>query len=308
VPETEAVELSIILTSRNPSAQLKRSLDRVLKAQRPRQEVIVSFCRQSDGYPVDWPLNYPGVTFIKSPVDTDLPMMLSEAIGRARGEIIAITDSGSIVAEDWCESILKAHTLTDAPVVGGTVEPERLTGLASWAAFFCDYAQFMLPAESRCIEAVPGNNISIKRRALRSGTEFVEDEFWKSLWCRHLRSEGVELVMEPAISVVSENRYRLLPLLLQRFRQARAFAGFSSRNDSFWRRSVYAARSLLLPPLFTVRVTSAVIRKRRSLGMLILSWPIIALIAIFWSAGETVGYAAGRLGNARKSSETMVSI
>ena len=241
----------------------------------------------------EWAERYSEIVFINFPPRTTLPFLLSAAIARSKGEIVAITDSSCIVADDWISSILKAHQ-SEAAVIGGAVEMSGNGGsLTDWSAYFCDYGQFMLPAERGAADAVPGNNLSIKRPALNRGKEFVEPEFWKTLWCRKLQSEGLELFFEPAILVNCHKNYKLIPFLARRFYQGRCFAGMRAAKFSGVKRVVYTIGTPLLPILALFRTISPVVRKNRHFGKLLLSMPVIVLAIVSWSAGEAAGYAAG---------------
>lgn len=295
MPENKDVVLSVIITTGDKRDGLSGSLECVLKGLRPESEVIIAE-RLSDKSSFDRGNYLSKVIRIKASAEAKLPELLGEAIIRSSGDIIAITDSATIVDENWAESILKAHAATDAPVIAGTVEAGTFGSITNWAAFFCDYAQFMPPAKSRTVAAVPGNNISLKRPALELGSEHVKPEFRKSLWCAYLRRNGIELLIDPAIRVYSEKRYKLRELLADRFRQGRDFAAARTGIPSRVPRGAYAAGSLLLPILFIARVVLTAARKKRHLAAFLLSLPVILLIALFWSAGECAGYAFGRAG------------
>jgi hypothetical protein len=255
-------------------------------------EIIVADCCLKNSFS-EWTDKYPEVGFVQFSQKATLPVLLSAGIARAKGEIIAITDSSCVSADNWVASILEAHR-AESPVIGGAVEMlEDDSKLTDWAAYFCDYGQFMRPAPRGVVTAVPGNNLSIKRWALAKGAEFIENEFWKTHWCRQLQAEGIELFSEPAILVHCRKTYRLIPFLRRRFHQGRSFAGIRVNQTGVAGRAIYAFGSTLLPILFLFRTVSPIFRKGRFFGKLLLSLPVIMLAIIFWSVGETIGYLAG---------------
>ena len=60
------------------------------------------------------------------------------------------------------------------------------------------------------------------------------------------------------------------------------------------RRLLYAAGSLLLPPILVARVARNVLRKRRHLREFAQALPAMCLLTGVWAWGECVGYLTGR--------------
>ncbi|MEP6902067.1 MAG: glycosyltransferase [Actinomycetota bacterium] len=288
----ETVKLSVVVASLNSPADLKNCLESIFADKNEAFEIIVADCCLKEKT-ARWSKQFPAVEFIEFPAKTSFSKLLGAGINRASGEIIAITDSSCIVADDWISSILQAHKTTDTPVIGGSVEMNENGSLTDWATYFCDYSEFMPPAQRGVVSVVPGNNLSIKREILQSGAEFVEPEFWKTLWCRRLQAEGIELFSEPAISVSWRKTDELLPFLVQRFYKGRCFAGMRFAKETFSKRVFYAAGSVFLPAVFFVRTAAPVLRRKRFFGKFLLSLPIIVLAIVLWSIGETTGFLAG---------------
>lgn len=289
--ESKTVKLSVIVASPEYSSSLESCLESILSNKSDAIEIIVAACSKEEIE--ELAKRYSEIIFIEFMSKTSLPILLGKAIVRSTGEIIAITDSSCIVADGWITSILKAHE-SEPPVIGGAVEMSGdEASVTDWAAYFCDYGQFMLPAGRGAVNAVPGNNLSIKRAALEIGKGFVENGFWKTLWCRKLQSEDLELFSEPAILVNCHKTYKLIPFLVKRFSQGRCFAGMRAFEFSRIKRVAYAIGSALLPLLALFRIISTIVRKKRHFAKLLLSLPVIILAIISWSAGEAAGYAAG---------------
>jgi glycosyltransferase involved in cell wall biosynthesis len=286
------VELSVIVASINSRTDLRNCLESILANKQKGIEIIVADCSLKDKV-AKWINEFPMVKFIEFSEETSLAVLIGTGIAQAKGGIITITDSACLVAEDWISSILLAHKATDSPVIGGSVEMNENGSLTDWAAYFCDYSEFMPPAPCGVVSVVPGNNLSIKREILQSGAEFVEPEFWKTLWCRRLQSEGIELISEPAILVSWRKAYKLLPFLVRRFNQGRCFAGMRFAKVTFFKRVFYAAGSVFLPVVFFCRTAAPVFLRGRSFGKFFLSLPITLLAIVLWSIGETFGFLAG---------------
>jgi hypothetical protein len=324
----DVMKLSIVVASLDSPVDLKNCLERILKQVRishisartnavsasigvqlgisnskvlspavvsdsgERIEIIIANCFSSVSND-RWLEEFRAIEFIDFPAKTSLAKLLGAAIVRAKGEIIAITDSSCAVADDWVSSILRAHEAEESPVIGGSVEISENENLTSRAAYFCDYGQFMLPAPRGTVGVVPGNNLSIKRRVLDESAEFVRPEFWKTLWCRKLQSEGARLFSAPEIRVNWRKSYKFTAFLARRFHQGRCFAGMRFAKETFFKRLFYSAGTVFLPFLFLFRISVPIFQRKRFRRIFLLSLPIIILAVTFWSAGETIGFLAG---------------
>jgi hypothetical protein len=181
-------------------------------------------------------------------------------------------------------------------VVGGAVEPASFVKLLDWAAYFCDYGQFMRPLDEGSAGEVPGNNFSFKRWALGKGESVglsTPGGFWKSQWCNHLRQQGFELMLTPSVVLQSGRTYRLIPFLRRRFHHARCFAGMRLDHASIGRRIFYVIGSAFLPFVFFARLVRRVTPKHKYLREFVLSIPFIAAAVTCWSIGEFCGYLCG---------------
>lgn len=291
--QSETIKLSVIVASLYSPAALKNCLESVLANDQDGFEIIVADCCLNGEF-AEWTKKYPAVNFIEFAPQTSLPALLGAAIARAKGEIIAITDSSCVVADDWISSTLRAHQAEKSPVIGGAVEIRgQQMKSVDWAAYFCEYAQFMPPLKRGAVDVLAGNNISFKRPILQKGKEYVEPEFWKTYWCEELKAEGVELFSEPAMLIYYAKTFRAAPFLVRRFHHGRCFAGMRAAKFTIIKRIIYFGGSFLLPFIFLYRVISTAVGKKRRLKELIFSFPAIVLAIVFWSLGETFGSLAG---------------
>src|SRR5260370_19876261 len=164
--------LSIIVASRAPGDNLPSGLRRLVH-DRLAPEVEVIFAERLSGSALSERACIPeGVIRVRVPGTATLPRLLGTALERARGEIIAITDTRCEIDNGWAAAILRAHELPYA-VIGGAVEPGALASLVDWAAYLAEYAYFMLPQAMGVAAELPGNNISIKRLAFERHSKFA---------------------------------------------------------------------------------------------------------------------------------------
>lgn len=286
-----AAKLSVVIAAPHSCLLLMNCLDSVLANENQSKiEIIAAVAGEDFSGLIE---KYPSVRFLQFPENSGISVLAAAGIARSKGEIIAITDSACTVDSNWAAAIINAHQ-SPFPVIGGAVEARGQMKLLDWAAYFCEYGQFAYPLNSGAADALPGSNISFKREILATEKQFVEKEFWKTLWCRRLQSKGIELISEPAMLIYYEKKFKLISFLIRRFRHGRCFAGMRAENFTFFKRLVYFAGSFLLPLVFFYRTIAAILGKKRFFKELLLSLLFIAAAVLFWSLGETCGYLAGK--------------
>lgn len=290
-PKGQIVSLSVVVVSTKSHSSLRASLNAILANDLRSVEILVVDCC------LDEPMSnlvdaYPSVRFFHTSQKACVPFLAGTGLRHAAGEIIALTDTSCLVSSDWVANNRRAHVLA-SPVIGGSVEPKSRMNLLDWAAYFCDYGQFMHPLKAGPVSVLPGNNISIKRSALANGAELVKPAFRKTLWCEKIRSEGEELICDPSIVTHFTMSFRLVPFLMQRYRNARCFASMRSKEMTKLKRLLYFAGSPLLLIVLLRRTIGAIVPKKRYTKQLIFSTPFLVLAAVFWSLGEACGYLTG---------------
>lgn len=292
-PPTETVKLSVVVVSLYTHPLLIKCLDGILANEiEHRIEILVADCC------TDEPISnlvekYPNVRFIQFPQKVGIPFLAGAGIKQSTGEIVALTDASCVVSPNWIKAIFEAHRLP-YPVIGGSVDVMEKMKPLDWAAYFCEYGQFMRPLKMGAVDVLPGNNISFKRSVLERGTEYVEPEFWKTYWCEKLKGNGIELKSEPAMLIYYAKTFQIVPFFIRRFHHGRCFAGMRTGQSSFARRMLYFAGSPILPAIFLYRTIVIILAKKRFFKEFVLSFPFLVLAIVFWSFGETFGYLAGK--------------
>lgn len=287
-PNGQVVSLSVVVVSIRSHSSLRASLNAILANDLRNVEILVVDCCSAEPMTnlVD---AYPSVRFFHTSQKVCVPFLAGTGLRHASGEIIALTDTSCLVSSSWVANIIRAHESASL-AIGGSVETRDRMDLLDWSAYFCDYGQFMHPLTAGPVSVLPGNNISIKRSALAKNTELVEPAFRKTLWCEKIRSEGAELICDPAIETYFANSFRLVPFLMQRYRNARCFASTRSKEMTKLKRLTYFGGSPLLLIVLLRRIISAIVPKKRYTKQLIFSSPFLVAAVTFWSLGEAIGY------------------
>lgn len=290
--DAAAYPLSVVAASARSAEELDAFLDRIVPQAKATGAEVIVLDSTEDRHLDRTRTRHPEATIVSFPRGSTLPRLWGEGVARAKGNIIAVTETSCIPHENWLVSILRAHA-GPHPVIGGAVEMDGGRSLVDWAAYFCEYGQFMHPAVEGVVSEVPGNNVSFKRPMVKRGREFVENGFWKTYWCRQLQAEGVQLYAVPDIIVHDGKSYRLYPFLVRRFHHGRCFAGMRLAGMSPARRAGYIVGSPLLPVVFLGRIIGAIVPKRRHLGRFAVCLPMVIAAVLSWSLGELCGYLLG---------------
>lgn len=287
----QVVRLSVVVVSIRSHSFLRAALDAILANNAECIEVLVVDCCSEEPVP-NLVEAYPSVRFFHTSRTACITLLAGTGLKYAKGTIVALTDTSCMVVPNWVVRILQAHESASL-VIGGSVEPNGRMNLLDWAAYFCDYGQFMSPLKAGRVGVLPGNNISIKLSALAKNAELVMPAFWKTLWCEKIRSEGEALICDPAIETYFANSVRMVPFLIQRYRNARCFASMRSREMTKRKRLLHFVALPLVLIVLLQRTIRAIVPKKRYTKQLIHSVPFLVIAFIFWSLGEACGYLTG---------------
>ena len=106
-----------------------------------------------------------------------------------------------------------------------------------------------------------------------------------------LVEKGFELWLHPGSQVwQARSDLTLATALRERYVWGRSFAGTRARTIGSTRCVVYAFLSFLLPFILTLRITREGVKRKRHLGRLFSSLPLILILNGAWAVGELIGY------------------
>jgi glycosyltransferase involved in cell wall biosynthesis len=215
-----------------------------------------------------------------------------EAFAASRGRLVALAEPHITFPRGWAAAALAADR-HGAEAVGGAVAPgpRRVRGLGAWAAFLCEYAEFLPPLAGGSTRQTTGNNVIYRRAVLEMSD--LSDGLWKTWINAGLVARGGRLWADPALVVRHERPYRFRTFLSGRFHHGRCYGATRARGWSRGWRLCRVLWSPLLPPLLSWRVLCAVVPKPRYLFPLLLSQPFLLAFHTSWAAGEACGYLAG---------------
>lgn len=220
---------------------------------------------------------------------TTIPAMRSLGIEQTSSELLALLEDDCLVGPQWLQSVLAAHQ-SGYPAIGGAIEPGDFSRGLDWGVFYCEFARFLVPF-SGMVKALPGNNVSYKKRAI--DPMLISRGFYEVFIHEKLQESGTELFAQNGMAVKNINTWRFVDCSLSPFHHGRAYAGQRLGPQFSARRLFYGLLAVLLPIVKSFRTLREIRSRKRKDLPLLKALPWIIIFQSCWSAGELVGYLAG---------------
>lgn len=213
----------------------------------------------------------------------------------AEGEIIAFVDADCRADQNWANQILKAHQSSHL-AIGGAIANGNPESTIGWAAYFCEFSQWMPGFPSRKMADIAGANMSYKKRAFKEYGLFIEGTYSSDTefhWRLGRNKSCLQFI--PSILVFHHNIDQLGRFLRHEFEHGRSFARIRAKTQHFsgLKRLVYAAFSFLIPFWLILKIGVRNLRNRIYLFPFLKASPLLILGLISWSLGEYAGYVKG---------------
>lgn len=277
----------------------QRLLDSLTAIQQQRgdfsYEIIVAE-RHSDDISQKIQQLFPEVKLLTCNPGTTLPELRTQALHRASGSILIVTEDHCIPADNWFTKI--AETFERAPAntvaVGGPIDNGLPLSRLDWATFLCEYSYFLSPMPEGVTSVLAGGNIAYRREALDDIDEAtLVAGFWETHLHPLLLERGYRLLSSNTIVVSHKKKFSLKLFAVQRFFYSRYYAGTRFGPGQSAKRLLAACMCPLLPPLVLYRIMRNVRTKRRVFREFVLALPYLLLFTVVWAIGEFWGYLFG---------------
>jgi GT2 family glycosyltransferase len=289
---SQTPELSVIIASYNARATIGRCLAS-LRAQSAAGafEVIVADS-STDGTADLIAAEFPEVQVLRSATRMFPGGARNLALRHARGALVTFLDADCAVDPSWAEQILRIDR-ADSPAVGGAIANAVPSNLPAWAAYFCEFSQWMPGSRARWMTDIAGASMSYPRSVFDENGEFIEGVYCSDTefhW--RLARRGIRLKWDPSILVTHSSIASLSRLLRHEFHHGRYFARMRLRAGMLSR--PLALLMACAGPLIAAKLFAAIVlRNLRNpiyLGRFLASSPLTALGVAAWTAGECAGY------------------
>lgn len=285
----ENPKLSVVVASQNAAGSVGDCLRAIQKHDNNGSVEIVVVDNSTDKTAEIVKNEFPGITLIAAGKEKLIPELWGIGINESSGDYVALTTSHFVPSENWILDIFKAHKQSYSGI-GGAIENEQNAGAVSWAVYFCRYSPYMLPFAEVEVEDFAADNASYKRRDLERVKNSMKDGFWETFVHKEMRQAGMSLVKSPQITVYHQKSFTFSAFMKQRFWHGKQFGETRVDNMPVIRRLAFVVLSPFIPLIYLFRITRRVIEKKRNIGHFLLSFPILFLFLLSWSAGEFSGY------------------
>ena len=165
-----APDISVVMATQNAAETIEECLSSLRGQSSAVQVEVITADSSTDGTEQLIQSKFPEVKLVHFDRPTGIPELIREAMRRACGAVIVLTDPYCVFPSDWLEKLHGAHT-SDFAVIGGAVENGRADGVVNWACYFADYGPFMLPLHRQETHLLAGNHVSYKREVLDSALD-----------------------------------------------------------------------------------------------------------------------------------------
>jgi glycosyltransferase involved in cell wall biosynthesis len=282
--------LSVLIGARDAAATIESCLASLELQIDERVEIVVADA-SSDGTADLIEARFPWVRLLRR-ARMNAGQLRREAWLASRGRLIALAEPHITFAPGWVRAALTADR-HGALAVGGAValKPDQIWRVGAWAAFLCEYADFLPPLTAGVATVTTGNNVVYPRSVLE--TSDLRDGLWKAWVNDGLVRHGGTLWTDPTLLVWHQRPYRFHRFLTTRFHHGRCYAATRAGGWSWKQRVIRAVSTPLLPPLFAYRIFCTVLPKPRYLVPLFVSQPLLFLFHCWWAIGEAYGYLVG---------------
>jgi len=296
--------LSVIITSYNSGNLLERCLESLRDQKTDKRFEIVVVDSSPNGLTMGIGERFSKVRWYQFSERKFCGDARNFGLSVTQGEIIAFIDADCRAEPNWIDNILKAHQSPHL-AIGGAIANGNPNCFIGWAAYFCEFSQWMPNTPSKPLRDIAGANMSYKRKAfeifgpLIEGTYSSDTEFhWR------LGRNGHNLQFHPSMLVSHHNIHQLGKFLRHEFEHGRSFAKVRMISQGFskWRKWFYGIFFFLIPGWLFLKVGSRNFKNRIYLFYFLKTWPLLMLGLMSWSLGECVGYLVGPLFPRRETS------
>lgn len=256
--------------------------------------IIVDRCQDRISAKIDE--NYPAVKRLTCSRDTSLPAMRTQALKRAEGRFIIVTEDHCVPAGDWLENFFaefkKAPPETVA--VGGCVKNGVADSAFDRATYFCEYGAFAEPVVEGRTSNLPGMNIAYRHEVLKAfDSEALERGFWESTIHPELLKNGQLFYSSNLVITTHCKKFSFKFFAKQRFLYSRYYADMRYPSQQVLIRTAASLATIVLPVLLLLRSLRNMWLKPALRKGYVSSMPALLVFYVIWAWGEMMGYLFG---------------
>lgn len=288
----EKPRLSVIIASYNSGSLIEDCIESLENQRTDKVYEIIVIDSSSNGVVSLAKKRFPDVRLYQFPERKFCGDARNFGLSVAKGEIIAFIDADCRAEPNWIDKIFEAHRSIHL-AIGGAIANGNPNSFISWAAYFCEFSQWMPGFPYRNIADIACANMSYKRKVFEEYGLFIEGTYSSDTefhW--RLGRKGHFLKFVPSILVFHHNIDQFGRFLRHEFEHGRSFARvrMNSQDFSKWWRWFYGTFFFLIPGWLFLKIGLRNFKNRIYLFHFLKALPPLILGLMAWSLGEWVGY------------------
>jgi GT2 family glycosyltransferase len=292
----ERVRISVIIASYNSKRTITECLRSLESPSHEKGVEIIVVDSSTDGTAKFVHESFPKVKLIRFRERKYCGDARNVGIKMAKGDIIAFIDADCVADTNWLDEIIKAHRSPHL-AIGGAVLNGTPESLIAWAAFFCEFSQWMPATRKKYMKDIAGANISYKKEVFYKLGMFIEGTYCSDTnfhW--RLEKGGHRLLFEPSMLVYHRYLENWKRYLIHEYDHGLSFARVRVESKNFTRtkRFIFGFCFPLIALKVFLKMAIVNLKHRNHLIFFMKALPLSAAGVFFWSVGECVGYLKGQ--------------
>lgn len=289
-------ELSVIIASYNSGKFIKDCLKSLENQKTDKDFEIIVVDSSTDGTAEFIKGKYHKVTLFQFTERKYCGDARNFGISVAKGKIIAFIDADCIAHSNWINEILKAHQ-SSRLAIGGAIANGNPKSYVGWAAYLCEFSQWMPDSHTKYLTDIAGANMSYKRKVFKQYGNFIEGTYCSDTdfhW--RLKQNGHSLLFVPSILIFHRNIDTLRKFLLHEYIHGQSFAHvrIKSQKFSLLKRFLYVISFPFITLKLFFKIGFITFKSRIYFYRYLNVLPLLLLGLISWSFGECIGYTTGK--------------
>lgn len=288
-------DVSVIIACYNAERTIAACLDSLIGQESPCTGEIIVVDSSSDRSAEIVESRFPEVRLVRLPERAYPGTARNAGLKKAQGDLIAFIDADCLAEPGWMNAVTAAHRDCASLAIGGTIANGNPESSVGWAAFLCEFSQWIPGSPKGDLSDMPTANLSYKREAFRryglyiDGTYCSDTEFhWR------LRRDGHRIRLDPSIRARHCNIDRPWAYLRHEFQHGMSFARIRAERFRFsgLKRALYSTGFPLIAIKLFLRTANFNLRNRTYFRPFLKAVPLLMPGILAWSAGESAGYLA----------------
>ena len=284
--------VSIVVAARNPGNDIVDCLDAVAPQCREwaTECVVVGTGRRPAP---DLLERYaPVVRLVWLEQDQLIPMLWSHGVRATTANVVALTTTDCIPADNWLEEIVHGPW-DDVAVMGGALELHARARHRTEAIVFQRYSSYLPPRDRGYVADLAADNAAYRRDSLMSCSAQWQEAFWEPDVHRQLLARGERLLFNPSMIVYVCHHGPVSDMARQRYLHGWWFGAQRTNDANVTTRLLRVLSSPAIPLVLFVRIVRRLSSKGRLSLRQLRSLPLLWVYLLSWSYGEFRGYLQG---------------